>query len=107
MRRNAAEALGCLGSEAAAAVPALRGALRDPSQWVRLNAALSLAKIGPPAATAVAALLRTLEEDENRYTRFFATLALQKTATPAAQNALQEALFTSRWCPATTAETPY
>ena len=107
VRRNAAEALGCLGSEAAAAVPALRGALRDPSQWVRLNAALSLAKIGPPAATAVAALLRTLEEDENRYTRFFATLALQKTATPAAQNALQEALFTSRWCPATTAETPY
>ena len=107
VRRNAAEALGPMGIHAAPAVPALRQALRDPGQWVRLNAALSLAKIGPPAATAVAALVTTLEEDENRYTRFFAATALQRIATPAAHSALQDALFTARWCPATTAETPY
>jgi len=107
VRRNAAEALGLMGSHAAAAVPTLRQALRDPGEWVRLNAALSLAKIGPPADPAVAALVETLEEDENRYTRFFAATALQKIATPAAQNALQDALFTARWCPATTAESPY
>jgi HEAT repeat protein len=106
VRRNAAEALGLMGTHAADAVPALREALRDSAEWVRLNAALALAKIGPPADPAVAALVETLD-DENRYTQFFAATALQEIATPEAQTALQDALFAARWCPATTAESPY
>ena len=106
MRRNAAEALGTIASQAPETVEALAAVSNDPDERVRRNAALSLAKIGPAAHTAVPAI-RTLLNDENRYVRFNAVLALQHIATPAASAALWDDLLASRWCPITTKETPY
>lgn len=61
VRRAAAYALGCFGSLAAPAVPALRQALRDPSASVRQNAAWSLGRIltspDRPTVEALCALL--------------------------------------------------
>jgi hypothetical protein len=50
VRRAAAEALGQIGPEAKAAVPALRDALRDEDGGVRRLAAAALEKIDPEAA---------------------------------------------------------
>jgi HEAT repeat protein len=44
-RRLAAYALGEIGLQAQAAVPALRGALQDPVNWVRVWAAAAFAKV--------------------------------------------------------------
>ena len=73
---------------------------------MRRNAALALAKIGPAAAAAVSALRSSLN-DENRYVRFNAVLALQRIGTPPALDALWSDVHTARWCPITTKETPY
>ena len=45
LRRLAVYALGEIGLQAQAAVPALRGALQDPVNWVRVWAAAALAKV--------------------------------------------------------------
>lgn len=106
VRRNAAEALGTAGAEGREVAPALVDALRDESATVRLNAALALAKIGPSAEEAVPALAE-LMNDENRYVRHYAAVGLRRIGTPVAQETLLDALFTARWCPITTKETPY
>lgn len=83
VRRNAVEALGTIGPEAAAAVPTLCDtlcvALREPCETVRHNAALALAKIGPEAASAAPALNAALT-DENLYVRENARIALEHIA---------------------------
>ena len=55
----------------AGAVGALGGALRDEAPYVRFNAALALARIGPGAAGAVPALVEALD-DADRYARGWA-----------------------------------
>ena len=104
VRRNAAEALGRIGSKAA--VPALIHSLRDPDWRVRGNATLSLAKSSRPNNDAIPNLIQVLS-DENRYNRFYASLALSRLGTTEAREALINDLFTSRWCPITTNKTPY
>lgn len=52
----AANALGRLGPEAAAAAPALARALGKPNKWLRVAAAEALGAIGPAAGPAVASL---------------------------------------------------
>ena len=106
VRRNAAEALGNMGVHAVGAADALALALGDANELVRRNAALALAKIGPRAEAAVPALREVLG-DENRYTRYNAAIALQRIGTPQANRALWEDLLVTRWCPITTAESPY
>ena len=59
-RWKAAEALGNLGGQARAAVPALIELLGDQQEVVRWRTAEALGKIGPDAARAVPALVRTL-----------------------------------------------
>jgi eukaryotic-like serine/threonine-protein kinase len=59
-RWKAAEALGNMGGQARAAVPALIGLLGDQQEVVRWRTAEALGKIGPDAARAVPALIRTL-----------------------------------------------
>jgi serine/threonine protein kinase/HEAT repeat protein len=59
-RWKAAEALGNLGGQARAAVPALIELLGDQQEVVRWRTAEALGKIGPDAARAVPALIRTL-----------------------------------------------
>jgi eukaryotic-like serine/threonine-protein kinase len=59
-RWKAAEALGNMGGQARAAVPALITLLGDQQEVVRWRTAEALGKIGPDAARAVPALIRTL-----------------------------------------------
>ena len=106
VRRNAAEALGTVGGWAGGTASALAEALRDEAATVRLNAALALAKAGPAAESAIPALAETLN-DENRYARYYAAVGLRRVGTPDAREALLDDLFTARWCPITTKETPY
>ena len=59
-RWKAAEALGNMGGQARAAVPALITLLGDQQEVVRWRTAEALGKIGPDAVRAVPALIRTL-----------------------------------------------
>jgi len=77
VRQNAALALGEVGPEAKAAVPALAEALRDPEWVVRRQAAVALGRLGPDARPAVPALQR-LTHDANSLVRKAAVEALQK-----------------------------
>ncbi|MCY3759780.1 MAG: HEAT repeat domain-containing protein [Gemmatimonadetes bacterium] len=106
VRSNAAEALGTIGDPPPESVDGLAGLLGDRDITVRDNAARALARMGPAAEGAVPALVRALR-DENRYVRFHAGLALRRIGSPAAERALFEDLLTARWCPLTTAESPY
>lgn len=112
VRRHATEGLGLIGQQVSEendlseAVRVLTAGLRDEYYWVRDNAARALAKLGTIAEPAIPALVAQLE-DENRYVRFHAALALKQIKTPAAQDALFNYLFTSRWCALTTHGTPY
>jgi len=45
--------------------------------------------------------------DENRYVRFNAALALREIGTRRAQEILFDYLFTSRWCPLTTSDSTF
>ena len=46
-------------------------------------------------------------EDEDRYNRFYAGLALRRLDNEEAKELLIDALFTARWCPVTTTESRY
>jgi HEAT repeat protein len=59
-------ALESVGRDAAAAVPALARAVRDRDGNVRLWAAKALAKIGPPARSALPALIEAARYDSTR-----------------------------------------
>ena len=76
-RQYAALALGRIGPEAKAAVPALVKALGDRNAHVRADAASALYFIGPAAKTAVPALIGLLG-DTDRYVRHWAVVALGK-----------------------------
>ena len=64
VRANAAEALGEIGPEAKAAVPALIEASKHEEAGVRANATYALGRIGSDAKAAVPALIEKLK-DEN------------------------------------------
>ena len=112
VRRHATEGLGLIGQQVSEdidlseVVEVLTAGLCDNYHWVRDNAARSLAKLGSSAESAIPALVTQLE-DENRYVRFHAALALKQIKTPEAQEALFNHLFASRWCALTTNNTPY
>ena len=112
VRRHATEALGLIGQQISEdidlseTVQVLTNGLHDDHYWIRDNAARSLAKLGTHAEPAIPTLVAQLE-DENRYVRFHAALALKQIQTPEAQDALFNHLFTSRWCELTTRGTPY
>ena len=112
VRRNATEGLGLIGQQVSEnmdlseTVQVLTTRLQDDRYAVRDNAARSLAKLGALAEPAVSTLITQLE-DEDRYVRFHAALALKQIKTPEAQNALFNHLFASRWCALTTSDTPY
>ena len=112
VRRHATEGLGLIGQQVSEdadlseIVQVLATGLRDDHYSVRDNAARALAKLGTRAEPAIPALVGQLE-DENRYVRFHAALALKQIQTQEAQDALFNHLFTSRWCALTTRGTPY
>ena len=112
VRRHATEGLGLIGQQVSEnvdlseTVQVLTDGLGDDYYWIRDNAARSLAKLGTRAEPAMPTLVAQLE-DQNRYVRFHAALALKQIKTPEAQDALFNHLFTSRWCELTTRGTPY
>ena len=112
VRRHAAEGLGLIGQQVSdeidlsETVQVLTSGLQDDYYWVRDNAARALAKLGTRAEPAIPTLVAQLE-DENRYVRFHAALALKQIKTSEAQDALFNHLFASRWCVLTTRGTPY
>ena len=112
VRRHATEALGLIGQQVSEdvdlseTVQVLTNGLQDDYYWIRDNAARALAKLGTLAEPAIPILIEQLE-DENRYVRFHAALALKQIQTPTAQDALFNHLFASRWCALTTRGTPY
>jgi HEAT repeat protein len=61
-RRSAAKALGQLGADSKAAVPALTAALKDRDVFVRRFAAQSLGAIGTEARSAIPALKQSLND---------------------------------------------
>ena len=112
VRRHATEGLGLIGQlvtedmDLSESVRILTNGLSDNHFAVRDNAARALAKLGTLADPAIPALVAQLE-DEDRYVRFHAALALKRVQTPAAQEALFSYLFTTRWCALTTNNTPF
>ncbi len=112
VRRHATEGLGLIGQlvsediDLSETVQVLTTGLSDDYFPVRDNAARALAKLGAIAEPAIPALVAQLE-DEDRYVRFHAAVALKQIGTPKAQDALFNHLFTSRWCALTTRGTPY
>ena len=112
VRRHATEGLGLIGqlvsedTDLSEIIRVLTDGLRDDHYPVRDNAARALAKLGTLAKPATSALIEQLE-DEDRYVRFHAALALKQIQTPEAQDALFNHLFTSRWCALTTNDTPF
>lgn len=93
VRVAAAEALGTLGAEAKAAVPALRAALHDKDGSLRIAAAAALWRVGEDSAAALPVLLGALRHRDQDYRREAAEALgrLGSLAAPAAL-ALQEAL---------------
>ena len=106
VRRNAVEALGNIALATPDAVPAVITTLSDVDERVRRNATVTLAKMGQPANEAIPALMNCLN-DEGRYVRYYAAVALRRITTLEAQQALWDAMLTSRWCALTTRDTPY
>jgi HEAT repeat protein len=90
---NAVDAMGNMGASAAAAEPALRGALNSDNPWLRRHAAEALGILGPSAAPAVPDLAAALR-DEHPYVRFNVATALARIGPSAAQGvpALVDAL---------------
>jgi HEAT repeat protein len=99
VRINAVEAAG-LKRGGTEIVEALVSALDDGDDEVRFTAALSLARLGPAAASAVPALAEALN-DGNRYVAGYAVEALDRIGTPEAVAVLVPFLKVARWCPIT------
>ncbi len=112
VRRHAYEGLGIIGqqvddsSELSESVQVLSDGLNDAYYWVRYNASRTLAILGPLSEPALPNLVSQLE-DENRYVRFNAALALKQINTTESLQILFNHLFSSRWCALTTRDTPY
>ena len=91
VRWHATEGLGLIGQlvsedmDLSEIVRTLTAGLSDNYYPVRDNAARALAKLGTLAEPAIPALVAQLE-DEDRYVRFHAALALKQIQTPEAQN---------------------
>ena len=112
IRRRAAEALGnCQGAEHDLTVPALMKLFNDPERRVRGAAAASVAQLagqlGPDASSDLIEALKPALSNENRYVRGLAARALERIGTPEALDIVINWLHISRWCPLTTAESPY
>ena len=114
VRRNAAESLGNINSSndkdndqfSEKLAFALGQLLQDQYYWVRDNAARSLAKMGKKAEGAIP-LLQSALNDDNRYVRFNALIALKEIDTPVAQKTVFDHLLASRWCSLTSGDSPF
>jgi len=79
---------------------------REDDDQLRWTVALSLARMGGKAESALPALCESLN-DYNRYLQGYAVLALKRIDTAAAQKLLIDFLMVSRWCPITNKASNY
>jgi HEAT repeat protein len=85
LREAALEILASIGADAVQAVDQITAALSDDEAFVRGEAAIALAAIGPPASAAVPALQKILADDtEDSGTRYSAAYALGRIGSAAA-----------------------
>lgn len=85
IRTAALEILASIGTDAAKAVDAIMATLSDEDTFVRGEAAIALAAIGPPAAAAVPTLQKILvDEAEDPGTRYSVAYALGRIGAAAA-----------------------
>ncbi len=97
VRARVAESLGTVSQNTANAVRPLADILAtDESDFVRRNAALSLARLGPHAQEAIPELANAMR-DGNHYVRGFAVHGLYRIGTPEALKAAMQRLQTLRW----------
>jgi len=112
IRRRAAEALGnCQGSEPNLTIPALIELLDDPDKSVPRVAAASIDRLaGHPETDASSKVIQDLKRalsNDDRYVRGLAAKALRHLGTPEALGIVIDWLQVSRWCPLTTAKSPF
>lgn len=112
IRRRAAEALGnCQGSEPNLTIPALIALLDDADEGVPREAAASIDRLaghpGTDASTKVIQDLKRALSNDDRYVRGLAAKALRRLGTPEALGIVIDWLHLSRWCPLTTAKSPF
>ena len=77
-RKEAAFKLGNVGPTDPAALPGLRGAMKDGDAVVRCEVVLALVKFGPAAQEAVPALIELRDRDRDPKVRSFAAKAVDK-----------------------------
>lgn len=111
-RRRAAEALGnCEGSEPDVTMDALLKQIDDGDKRAPRAAAAAAARVairlGASASDETVQTLKAALSHDNRYIRGLAARALERIGTPEAIGIALDWLHTSRWCPLTTAESPF
>ena len=107
MRRNATEALGNIGLTTQNVLDQLKFLLDDDNELVRRNVLITLSKLVQTEDEMIPLLVEKLMNDDGRYVRFYAATALKRINDKKAEEALFHALLLSRWCPNTTADTPF
>ena len=112
IRRRVAEALGnCQGGENNLTVRALTQLFNDPERRVQSAAAASVvqlaASLGPEVSSDLIGKLKAALFNENRYVRGLAARALERIGTPETLEIVLNWLHIFRWCPLTTAKSPF
>ena len=107
MRRNATEALGYIGVTTQHVLDQLKFLLDDGNELVRRNALITLSKLVHTKDEMIPMLVEKITNDNDRYVRFYAMMALRQIKSKKAEEALFHVLLSSRWCALTTAETPF
>ncbi|UVI28330.1 HEAT repeat domain-containing protein [Paenibacillus spongiae] len=101
VRQHAVEAFGIMRTGDSEAIEAVcKVLLQDPQDFIRFQAGLSIARMGPLAEQAIPALKSALT-DRYRYVPSITVDALDRIHTPEAITLLLSFLKKSRWCPAT------
>ena len=112
VRRCVAEGLGnCQGPSVSETIQALLPLFVDGEDRVRRAAAASVARLSGgldrDAPDKMIADLKTALSNDNRYVRGLAAKALERIGTPESLQIVIDWLHVSRWCPLTTADSPF
>jgi HEAT repeat protein len=78
--------------------PALRNALTDPEDEIRVHAALAFVRCATRGDDSLVDLAQASMRDANRYVVGYATETLERIGTPRAMGVLLPFLKTARWC---------
>lgn len=88
-------------------VERLSDLLFDNNEQIRFTAAISLARIGAGANSALPSVQRAIEQDQNRYVVGHLFSTLERFTSMESMKLLIQYLKASRWCQFTTLESPW